>query len=89
VSGNPLSYFVRVAWRHDFEAYRSIETSFITAPGFDFTVNGAIAPQDAAAVDIGLKYDLNKNLAIISNFEGLFSGQGNSYGGTVGAKSTW
>ena len=89
VSGNPVSYFVRVAWRHDFEASRSIESSFITAPGFDFTVNGAIAPQDAAAVDIGVKYGLTKQLSITSNFEGLFSGQGNSYGGTVGAKSTW
>jgi outer membrane autotransporter protein len=84
-----VSYFVRVAWRHDFEASRSIESSFITAPGFDFTVNGAIAPQDAAAVDIGVKYGLTKQLSITSNFEGLFSGQGNSYGGTVGAKSTW
>jgi uncharacterized protein with beta-barrel porin domain len=89
VSGNPLSYFVRVAWRHDFEPYRSIESSFIAAPGFDFTVNGAIAPQDAASINIGAKYDLTKQISIMSNFEGLFSGQGNSYGGTVGAKSTW
>ena len=89
VSGHSLSYFVRVAWRHDFEPYRTIESSFLAAPGFDFTINGAVAPQDAASIDIGLKYDLTKRLAITSNFEGLFSPQGNSYGGTIGAKSAW
>jgi outer membrane autotransporter protein len=88
-SPNPLSYWVRLSWMHEFEPYRTVDPSFLAAPGFDFIVNGAVAPRDAAAVDLGLKYALTPHLNALTSFDGLFAPAGSSYAGTVGLQSTW
>jgi len=74
---------------HDFEPYRTIDPSFVTAPGYNFIINGAVAPRDAAQVNVGLKYGLTKNAALFTNFNGEFSGQGNGYAGMIGFDYTW
>ncbi len=86
---NPLSYWARLSWMHEFEPYRTIDASFLAAPGFDFVVNGAVAPANAASVDLGLKYALTSHLTALASFDGWFAPQGVSYAGTVGLQSQW
>jgi outer membrane autotransporter protein len=88
-STHQFSYLVRLSWMHEFEPYRTIASSFLAAPGSDFIINGALAPRDAVAVDVGLKYALSKSLSAFTNFNGEFSPEGNSYAGTVGLRSAW
>ena len=84
-----LSASLRVSWMHEFEAYRTVTPSFLAAPGFDFTVYGAIAPRNSARVNAGLKLDLTKNFALFGNFLGDFSGKGKSLAGLGGVKISW
>ena len=87
--GRLLSIWARVAWMHEFQQDRTIEPSFLVAPGFNFIINGATAPVDAARVDAGLKYALSTNLAAFANFGAQLSGKGNAYVGSGGFKISW
>jgi outer membrane autotransporter protein len=89
VFGNQASAWFRLAWEHEFEDSRTIQASFISAPGFDFIVAGATVPSDAARMDLGGKIWLTHNLSMLGNFSGAFSPGGNSYGGTAGFSYTW
>ena len=42
-----LDGWVRASWMHEFDAGRSVESSFISAPGFDFVTQGAQPARDA------------------------------------------
>ncbi len=88
-SPDRLTYWTRLSWMHEFEPYRTIDPSFLAAPGFDFTVNGALAPRNAAALDLGLKYALTPHLNALASFNGLFAPEGISYAGTAGLQSQW
>ncbi len=73
VFGNQASAWFRLAWEHEFEDSRTIQASFISAPGFDFIVAGATVPSDAARMGLGGKIWLTHNLSMLGNFSGAFS----------------
>ncbi|MGO8738244.1 hypothetical protein [Rhodoblastus sp.] len=87
--GMNLSLWVRAAWKHEFEPLRSIEASFIAAPGFDFVVHGASAITDMARVDAGMKVAVNKNLEFFASFDGDFAPQGRDIAGMGGVRVNW
>ena len=88
---NQMSFDVwaRGAWMHEFDASRSTQASFLSAPGFDFVVQGAQPPRDAFITSVGLKLNLTKNAAIFGTFEGQFGSGATSVGGTGGVVVTW
>ncbi|WP_156898048.1 hypothetical protein [Methylocapsa acidiphila] len=88
-SNMTLSTSLQVSWMHEFEVYRPIQAAFLAAPGFYFSVNGALAPRDSARVNAGLKLDLTSNFALFTNFIGDFSGKGETVAGTGGVKIAW
>jgi hypothetical protein len=85
----PFDVWVRGAWQHEFSTSRSFDASFISAPGVDFTIQGAQPPHDALATTVGLKLNLTKNAAIFGTFEGQFGANATSVGGTGGVVFTW
>ena len=84
-----LDVWARGAWKHEFDPTRSIESSFIAAPGFDFAIQGAQPPRDAFVASVGLKLNVTKNAAIFGTFEGQFGSGASSVGGTGGLVLTW
>ncbi len=84
-----LSTSLRVSWMHEFDAYRQVTASFIAAPGFDFTVSGALAARNSARVNAGFKLDVTRNFGLFANFIGDFSGKGEALAGTGGVKISW
>ncbi len=90
ISGDRLlSSWLRVAWMHEFEPYRTINPTFIAAPGYDFIIDGAVAPRDAARVSTGVKVELDKNVLVFTNFDGEFSNKSYWYAGSGGFKVIW
>jgi len=85
----PVDVWVRGAWQHEFDPSRSFEASFISAPGVDFTIQGAQPPREAFATTVGLKLNLTKSAAIFGTFEGQFGSNATSVGGTGGVVFTW
>ena len=84
-----LTASLRVSWMHEFEVWRPVTASFQAAPGFDYTVYGALAPRNSARINAGLKLDFTKNVALFGNFLGDFSGKGEAIGGLGGVKLSW
>jgi outer membrane autotransporter protein len=85
-----LDVWVRAAWQHEFDLNRSTNSSFISAPGFNFTIQGAEPPADALVTSVGAKLNITKNVAVFGTFEGQFGeGGANSIGGTGGLVFTW
>ena len=74
---------------HEFDAGRSIESAFISAPGFDFVTQGARPARDALVTSLGAKLNLTKNAAIFPTFEGQFGAGMTSVGGTGGLIVSW
>jgi outer membrane autotransporter protein len=87
--GKPFTYWTRVAWVHEFEPYRTVNPSFIAAPGFNFVINGATAARDAARVDAGSNFGVTRNVALFTNFFGEFSPKGTAFSGSGGFKVLW
>ena len=84
-----LDGWVRASWMHEFDAGRSVESSFISAPGFDFVTQGARPARDALVTSLGAKLNLTKNAAIFATFEGQFGAGMTSVGGTGGLIVSW
>jgi uncharacterized protein with beta-barrel porin domain len=84
-----LDLWARAAWKHESDPTRSTESAFIAAPGFDFVIQGAQPPRDAAVTSIGAKLKLTKNAAIFGTFESQFGAGANSIGGTGGITINW
>ena len=88
-NGLELGFWARGAWKHEFEPDRSTESAFISAPGFDFVIQGARPPRDAFVTTIGAKLNLTKNAALFGTFEGQFGSGASSIGGTGGLVVSW
>ena len=81
--------WVRAAWQHEFADRRSVDASFLVAPGFGFVVDGAGAAVDALRVSGGAKVKVNAWGSFYVNFDGEFSDRSSLYSGSVGFKGTW
>jgi len=84
-----LRAFVRLAWMHDFAPYRSINASFISAPGYDFTVLGATAPRDSARLDAGLNFEIGSHVDFFGKFSSDAGGADTVYSGSGGVRLAW
>ena len=84
-----LDVWARGAWKHEFDPTRSTQSAFISAPGFDFVLQGAEPPRNAFVTSIGAKLNLSKSAAIFGTFEGQFGPGATSVGGTGGIVFTW
>src|SRR5262249_6742775 len=89
VASMPAAWWLRAAWVHEFEPDRTINPTFLAAPGYDFIIHGATAARDAARLDAGLKLAVRRNAALFATFNGEFSDKGNSYAGTGGLRISW
>jgi hypothetical protein len=86
--GYSLYSWIRAAWVHDFQPHRSIDPSFIAAPGFDFTIYGAQAPSDMARINTGVKLNLSERVSLNVAFNAdLYRTP--SYGGLAGVRIGW
>jgi outer membrane autotransporter protein len=88
-SGAKLSAWVRGAWKHEWHTDRSVKASFLTAPGYDFVVQGAQPDKDALRASAGLKLQYDANVALFAGFSGDFARSGQGYMGTAGIQVAW
>jgi outer membrane autotransporter protein len=84
-----LTSWVRAAWKHEWETDRSTESSFLTAPGFNFVVDGAFPARDALRLSAGANLQLAHNLSVFAGFDGDFAGSGHGYAGSLGLQVKW
>ena len=84
-----LSLVVSAAWKHEFRTERSTESSFVSAPGFDFVIQGAHPPVDSMLASIGLNLTVSKVCTLFGNFECDALGTEQSYAGMAGFHINW
>ena len=79
-----LTPFVRVAWVHEYDPLRSVQSFLTGSPAAVFLVDGASAAEDVARVNAGLKLDLSERIALFGLFDGGFSRRSQGYAGIGG-----
>jgi outer membrane autotransporter protein len=79
----------RVAWMHDFDPDRSINTAFQALPIAVFTVNGAAAPRNAALSSAVAEVRLHNGIALSAKFDGEFAPHSSTYAGTGTVRYQW
>ena len=86
--GYSLYSWLRGEWVHEFDPQRSIEATFIAAPGFPFTIQGAQGPSDFPRLNTGMKFNVSDHLSFTASFNAdLYTTP--SYSGTAGIRFTW
>ena len=81
-----LRSWLRAAWKHEFDTSRVTEASFVSAPGYEFSVQGAEPPADAAVARIGVEMIVQGNVSIFASVNGELGKGTHSYSGTGGMK---
>jgi uncharacterized protein with beta-barrel porin domain len=87
--GGELKSWLRTSWKHEFDTGRSTDSSFISAPGFDFSVRGAQPPRDAAVTDLGVSANVDSNVSISAGLGNETGGGSHGYTGTIGVSVNW
>ena len=87
--GQSLSGWLRAAWSHEFDRTRTINPSFISAPGYGFTIDGAAAPQESTSVEAAVRLALSRQTSLYARLNGNYSSQGNSTVGAAGIQFEW
>ncbi len=82
--GSILTPFVRVAWLHEFDTDRGVDSFLTQSPAAAFAPDGASALSDAAKVDAGARLDLTETIGVYGFFQGEFAGRGQSLAGFGG-----
>lgn len=88
-NGQRLRPFTRVAWAHEFNPDRGVESSLLLSPEVSFSPEGAFVARDAALVDAGFQLDLTERTGLFAYFNGAFGDNSQSYGGNGGVKVSW
>ena len=81
--------FVRAAWVHEFNPNFNVNSHLTLSPLASSSVEGFGFAGDAAKIDAGVKFDVTGSIALIAQFDGEFSGQGQSYGGNGVIRIRW
>lgn len=85
-SGWTVTPNVTVAWVHEFEQNRELTAALIPLPGSGFTVYGPRPASDLAQVKAGVQVAGFAGVNFFAEFNGLFSGSQNYYGGQGGLR---
>src|SRR5262249_40822552 len=86
--GMAMSPYTRFSWVHEFNPTRQVSPTFVALPGTLFTVDGPRAARDAAKIELGTKFAVNKVKAFVT-LDGEFSGQSQAYAGKAGFSLAW
>jgi uncharacterized protein with beta-barrel porin domain len=84
-----LTLRARVAWGHDYDADRSIATTFQALPGASFVVNGAAQAPDSALTTASAEMKWIGGWSIAATFDGEFSNVTRSYAGKSVVRYAW
>ena len=87
--GMSLYGWLRVAWRHELDPTRSIEAAFISAPGFNFLINGAPGVANMARIDTGVRLAVARNVSLFGVFQGDFGSGSRNVTGSGGLLVSW
>ncbi len=87
--GGTFDPYARIAWVHEFNPERSLNSFLTLSPFAAFSPVGIPAASDVARVDAGAKFNVTDSVALFAQFDGEFSGQSQSYGGNAGFKIRW
>ena len=87
--GMSVDAWVKAAWKHELDPVRSIDAAFISAPGFDFIINGAAAVTDMARIDAGARLKVTRDVEVFGVFQGDFAPSGRSVAGSGGVRVAW
>ena len=68
-----LQPYARFSLNHDLSTDREIESSFVAAPGYTFTINGGEPQKTSLDLNLGFKMNTNANVAIFGQYNGKFS----------------
>jgi outer membrane autotransporter protein len=88
-NGETFTPFARIAWVHEFNTGRGVDSFLTASPGASFSFDGAEPPSDVLQVNAGLKLDIDSGVALFAAFDGEFSGESQKYAGAGGLKITW
>ncbi len=83
-NGKMFTPFLRVAWLHEFDTERGIDSFLTQSPTVGYAFNGASAVSDAAQVFAGAKLDLTQTIGVYGFFEGEFADRGERTAGFGG-----
>jgi uncharacterized protein with beta-barrel porin domain len=79
----------RVAWAHDFNPDRAINSTFQALPGASFTVNGARQASESALTTASIEMKWMNGWSAAGTFEGEFSDVTRSYAGKGVVRYAW
>ncbi len=88
-SGQTWTPSVQLAWMHEFRPERSIQASFLSLPGTNFSAEGARPSANAVRMDAGGTLTLGEAAALFANFSSELSGRSRSFAGLAGARVNW
>ncbi len=88
-NGQVLMPFTRVAWVHEFNPDRGVDSGLTLAPEALFSTNTPFAVSDVAKVVTGLKLNVTDNTGLFAYFDGEFSDRSQSYSGNGGIRISW
>jgi uncharacterized protein with beta-barrel porin domain len=88
-NGQLLMPFARLAWVHEFNPDRGVDSSLTLAPEALFSTNTPFAVDDLAKVVTGVKLNLTANTGLFAYFDGEFSDRSQSYSGNGGIRILW
>ena len=88
-NGQRLTPFARVAWAHEFDPDRGVDSRLTLSPAVAFSLDDVFAASDVARVDAGLMLDLTDYAGVFAYFNGEFGDNSQSYAGNGGVKISW
>jgi hypothetical protein len=88
-NGMVLTPILRAAYVHQFATQSVTQAVLVSTGASVFTSNGTLLGRDAAQVKAGAELSISRNTVLFANFEGLFSGNSDLYGGRGGIRVTW
>lgn len=88
-TANAARVYGRLAWAHDWNSDGSVNASFQSLHGANFTVTGAEAPANIALVTLGADVRLTDATRLAANFDGEFADGYSNYEGSLKLGYSW
>ncbi|WP_175561896.1 autotransporter domain-containing protein [Kaistia soli] len=89
-TGMPLDLGLRLGWVHEFaDTVQSMNASFTSAPGADFTVFGTTLPRDSALVGFSGNLGISDNASLFASYDAELGNGDDNQQLWGGLKLTW